>query len=444
MDMKVLSNIRKKYPQYDNLDDNTLASKIVAKYPQYSNVLSPSKSLLENSQSKVEELISSRPSMMASLIKDPTTLQRLKEHPLGTTLRTIMGGMELAEGVPASMGLALQRGRPQDIISDIIKTAMGKRPSELGDIFRGAGVPEPIAATGGLLASSARGMPTEELGRIIGKGVSPVFKMVSKYGTPAVAKALNIVSDIPEKDVLTVLKKPQYLNRSWLKREGTQAKQLYKTTISPYLDDVTKRVNTQSIDAMTSTGIINTSGEYTRGFTSMNASEQNKILKWIDDIDSGDISINKADSLIADIDQSLGRFYRRTEKGKPAINKTFEGLAVKLRGALSDTMKTQHPDIAPVLERYKNYKNAERIFENYDVWKPKLLNAVVASAVTTPIASMLGLPFGAAYGLGVGTTIPKVQAMGIRGISELGKNISKSQALPIQIIRNLIQKSQGL
>ena len=34
-DNQALKNLRTKYPQYESLDDSTLASKIVAKYPQY-------------------------------------------------------------------------------------------------------------------------------------------------------------------------------------------------------------------------------------------------------------------------------------------------------------------------------------------------------------------------------------------------------------------------
>ena len=58
---------------------------------------------------RTEEKITQRPSAMADLIQDPTTLERFKQHPLGTSLRTLGGAYELAEGIPADIALKLNK-----------------------------------------------------------------------------------------------------------------------------------------------------------------------------------------------------------------------------------------------------------------------------------------------------------------------------------------------
>lgn len=88
-----------------------------------------------------------RPSVMADLIQNPPTMQ----HPLGAVLRTMAGAAELGEGIPASIALDLQAGKPQDILSNLVKVGTGQRPAQYGDVFRESGVPEPLAAGGGLL-----------------------------------------------------------------------------------------------------------------------------------------------------------------------------------------------------------------------------------------------------------------------------------------------------
>jgi hypothetical protein len=94
----------------------------------------------------LDQNISNRPSAIADLIKNPTTMQ----HPLGAVLRTLGGAQELYQGVPASIGLDLQAGKLQDILPNLMKVISGQRPAQYGDVFRGANVPEPISAGLGL------------------------------------------------------------------------------------------------------------------------------------------------------------------------------------------------------------------------------------------------------------------------------------------------------
>ncbi len=101
-------------------------------------------------QNPPEQRIQGRPSAMADLMQDPSTLSRLKEHPLGTILRTMGGAAELMQGVPASIGLDLQQGQYKDILPNVGKVFTGQRPAQYGDVFKGAGLPEPLAAGAGL------------------------------------------------------------------------------------------------------------------------------------------------------------------------------------------------------------------------------------------------------------------------------------------------------
>lgn len=93
-----------------------------------------------------DQQINSRPSAIADLTKNPTTMA----HPVGAVLRTVQGAGELMQGVPASVALDLQRGRPQDIAGNLGKVVTGQRPAQYGDVFKGAGLPGPIASAAGL------------------------------------------------------------------------------------------------------------------------------------------------------------------------------------------------------------------------------------------------------------------------------------------------------
>lgn len=118
--------------------------------------------------------INSRPSAIADLTNNPTTMN----HPLGAVLRTIQGGAELMQGVPASIALDLQRVKPEDIIPNLGKVVTGQRPAQYGDVFKGAGVPAPLAAAGGLATDialtpgGAEGMAA--LGKGAGKSITGV------------------------------------------------------------------------------------------------------------------------------------------------------------------------------------------------------------------------------------------------------------------------------
>lgn len=123
---------------------------------QVPNTSSSNPSFLPN-YNAVMDKIGNRPSMIADLIKDPSTLARFQQHPLGTTLRTIGGAMQYAEGVPAAVGLAAQSGKYGQLPDMLGKLAQGKASPQLGDLIRttgfGGAANEPLASTIGFLAT---------------------------------------------------------------------------------------------------------------------------------------------------------------------------------------------------------------------------------------------------------------------------------------------------
>lgn len=145
------------------------------------NTSSANPAFLPN-ENAVMDSIKNRPSMIQSLIQDPSTLDRFIKHPLGTTLRTIGGGMEYLEGAPATIGLDLQNGNPSSIPQHIQQLLQGQRPAQLGDLIRttgfGGSMNGPIAAGSGMIASLGL-MPggsaaTEAAPKLIANAAKPV------------------------------------------------------------------------------------------------------------------------------------------------------------------------------------------------------------------------------------------------------------------------------
>lgn len=120
--------------------------------------------------SNAESNIKSRFSPIADLTKNPTTWQ----HPLGAALRTLSGASALVEGVPASIALDLQRGRPQDIGQNLAKTVTGQRTPQYGDVFKGSGAPDAVAAPLGLYSSMALSPGGAAAMKSVGTGVANV------------------------------------------------------------------------------------------------------------------------------------------------------------------------------------------------------------------------------------------------------------------------------
>lgn len=146
----------------------------------------------QSTEQAIDQRIANRPSMMSDLMEKPP-LETFTKHPVGTTLRTLLGAAELMQGAGASTALDLQRGRPQDILPNLNKVLQGQRPAEYGDVFRGAGMPETAAATAGLATDLALSPGGANLiaatPKLLGKGVN-LIKGILKWDS-ALKQAKN-------------------------------------------------------------------------------------------------------------------------------------------------------------------------------------------------------------------------------------------------------------
>ncbi len=144
-----------------------------------------------------EQRIADRPSAIADLAKDPTTLGRFKKHPLGTTLRTLGGANEYFQGVPSSIGLDVQRGDYSKIPENIMKVVTGKRPAQFGDVYKGAGLPNWAANTVGLatdvVLAPGGAFATKQA---VSKSTDPI-KQIMKYSKSK--NRMTLVDDVYNK-----------------------------------------------------------------------------------------------------------------------------------------------------------------------------------------------------------------------------------------------------
>ena len=186
----------KKYVASDLKGMSTPGLKIIASLPEdKSDLVKPS----PNDGSDAD--IANRPSAIADLTRNPTTLQ----HPLGAVLRTIGGASELYQGLPASIALDLQKGRPQDIASNLGKVFTGQRPAQYGDVFQGVGAGSFSPAAGlytdlALSPGGAKGMME------LGKGIGGVGTNVIKSGGRIVnsfrgKSAADLMADLAQRKV---------------------------------------------------------------------------------------------------------------------------------------------------------------------------------------------------------------------------------------------------
>lgn len=353
----------------------------------------------------------------------PTT-EDVVQHPFKTGLRGLGAGFEVAEGIPSDILLAVQQNREKEIPKDIMSTLQGDRPAQYGDVFRQSKLPilssEPVASTMGLLATLGKPSPTAFLGEGIAGGVSKIDKAakisqtVSHFGKPFIAKALSVASRVPEQKVAQALDNPNMLSKSWLAKEGKEVSEMYKTEISPQISNTSNRIDTTKMMPELENIKLNVEGttEATRQSTTMSQPERDKIVKWLDDIKSGNISLNKLDALIGEMDMGLGKVYNRYEKMKmEPVTRTFEALTSQMRKGLQTLRNTQYEQLAPKFERYENYKNAQKVYESFDKLFPKLYNLGVAELMLH-FSGISGASWAGA------ATSPKLQSLGIQGITK--------------------------
>ncbi len=297
---------------------------------------------------------------------------------------------------------------------------------------------------GGKVADMASA-PINYIGGPILKGLGKAVELtgvVQKLGKPLVAKTMSFFSGIPEKDALKAINNPDILSTGWLQKEGQEVGNLYKTKITPALENLNNRVDTKGLASKLAEEIkLSNSGEMTRAATTMTGSEKAKMIKWLDEIKTGDISLNKADAMIGEIDKGLGKVYRKGEKNiLQPVTTTFEALSSKLRGGLGEIRNSQYQDLAPIWNRYSDYKNAQRINQSYSSWYPKLSSFLQSASVLGPIGLGTGNPI---VGSAMMATSPKAQSLvmqGLSGVSKVGSGVGKIPFLPTEAIREQVNQ----
>jgi hypothetical protein len=136
---------------------------------------------------KTQTALESRPSAIMDLTKTPISIK----HPIGSILRTVAGAAELYQGVPSSIALDIQSGRPQDIASNVGKVLTGLRPAQYGDVFRSSGLPEGVSSAAGLYTDIALSPGGANGIQSIGKGVIGAGKGIVSIGKSGVDSAIK-------------------------------------------------------------------------------------------------------------------------------------------------------------------------------------------------------------------------------------------------------------
>lgn len=399
--------------------------------------------------SETESLITNRPNNIKSLIKDPTTLDRFIKHPLGTSLRTVGGALDYLEGVPASIAIDLQKGKPKDILNNLGKVATGERVPQRGDLLRNLGVGELTSSTIGLLSGGAKLSPDTALGKVIfeNKAINGLTNAVSKVGVDGLSKIMSVVGDVPQKDILSALNNPNFLSKSWLNKSEKIVQKKYEDVVKPLINDNTKRVNTSSLkNVVEDLGILQKNGDFTKAFDSMKAGEKRNFLNWEKKINQNNLSFNDVDSLIGQMDSALDATYKMKRAGKEIdYSKDFVRNTTQLRNKLNAVRKSQYPDAGAVLDEYALIKTGQNVYKNFDRWLPHWMPAITANAGAAVLGGFHNPQF---FGAATLTAIPKLQATGIRlgaqtAITEggLGKYLS-SGGIKAQGINRLLDGSK--
>lgn len=209
-------NIKKKYPEYANMDNSTLVGKIVAKYPVYkSQITDYSTPIQKGFGQRITESIKERGANFNEEITD-------------TTQNPIVGGLKAAAqgfGAIADVGEQAIRsskigGKVLDTVQDTIgkgvnyvadkvsniplvqEAAMSGQTQGLEDTLEG------VAATGEIAGTIAGANETGNLLNNLGKNVKGVVNRISKLdtnftppgGSTGIVKATNdIIKDITPK-----------------------------------------------------------------------------------------------------------------------------------------------------------------------------------------------------------------------------------------------------
>lgn len=336
-----------------------------------------------NSSPNAEYLIASRPSALEKPI-NPINLTPLGgSKMIPESIRALSGGMEVAEGIPADIGLGLQKARETggksvlQIPSDIFKTMQGKRPAQFGDIYRDAGAPEPLAATGGFLASASKYTPTgafgekavEGAGKVLGPVVKPVLEPIGKAVKKGAANVISHLSGVPQESVNLALDDPRVLSGKYMKNEVKEAGKEYGKKVTPLINDASAEVvaTPRTKGLMQNLNLYTPSGESTKVLSTMSEPEQKLIGDWLKRADngSGKIGFNDADKIIGEIDSELQGYYKAKKMGQVYKDSQFDRVAKEIRNAVSEARKSQFPEAGAAIDRYSGAMKGQTANEKF-------------------------------------------------------------------------------
>lgn len=408
----------------------------------------------------MDSTIANRPSLLKNALQSPINFQ---QHPFKRILQDAGAGFEVMEGIPASLGLDIQQGKPQNILPNIGQVLQGNRPAQRGDIMRSIGIPEPLAATTGFLSGMTPGLtPTQGvIGKTAGianllpenmamnaitKGIGQASNTVGLTNfmnaaiKPTLATGLSALSGVPQKFVNRALDNPNILSNRWLSKEGDFVKNQYQKVVQPLIDDSTKTINVNPIKNIAQdVGLITNSGEFTKGFRKMTQAEQNKVLDWENQLSrGGDKSFNDVEGILGEMDVALKKTYTQTDKGSiPNFSNDGQRIINQMQSRLRAIRNSQFPDAGKVLDRYSDFKQAQNVYSAYNRLAPHMIQSILNTG-----AGFIHNPTLSAF-LGV-NMIPKVQGTLIRSgafAGETGKGALLGGSSP-EAMFNLWRASQ--
>lgn len=204
----------------------------------------------------VDNLIAERP----GLTQIPANFSSVGQG-AATILRAAATPFQIAEAVPADLALAAQRanqGGFKDLGENLIKDLSGTRAPQLGDVYRGSGIPglssEPVASTLGLVASV--GIPgvnagTNAIGDLYAQGIkevasSPVLKPIvdasSRFGKQAVVNSLSFATSKPAHIWESFLDHPEWGSKKFVTALRNDAQKAYDINVAPLEKNTANRV----------------------------------------------------------------------------------------------------------------------------------------------------------------------------------------------------------
>lgn len=207
-------------------------------------------------------------------------------------------------------------------------------------------------------------------GGIVAEGMGPTTKALryamTKMGKVPLAQAIRFMTGtVPQAHAERVIENPDILSPAILEKEGKEASQAYQDIIKPLRKDTEAQVDLTPVkDVIDQEGLKIGPMQYSSEMHKMSQKEAQKIIDWTNWIDyqvrgNAKPTYNDVEGKIYEIDEALGKFYKKAEHGqltgKEPINEPFERIASILRSNLSQTLKTQFPRVAPIIERYHNY-----------------------------------------------------------------------------------------